>query len=182
MISKQIVEWVDASRTGHELLRLNRTTEGIVADGTITDSSDTNYSLIYHIECDEQWRTKSVDITSNRNDRAIHLRSDCNGHWSTEAGEALPILAGIIDVDISATPFSNTLPVRRLKLNIGESADISTVYIDVAEMRFVVDPQRYTRLSEYVYRYDSRDSDFTRDLLVDDERLIIDYPGLFRRI
>lgn len=173
---------MDGSGTGYERLSLHHSTKGSIANGVITGPSNTPYSLTYRIECDNTWRTKSVDITSSTDGREIHLRSDGNGNWSTNTGEAIPNLRGIIDVDINATPFSNTLPVNRLKLRIGEGADISTVYIDAVKMHFFVDPQRYTRLSDYVYRYDSRNSDFTRDVLVDDEGLVVEYPGLFRRI
>ena len=90
-------------------------------------------------------------------------------------------LAGALDVDIAATPFTNTLPIWRLGLGIGESADIVTAYIDVPALTVQSDPQRYTRLDERSYRYESRDSGFARDITVDDAGFVVDYPGLFRR-
>lgn len=45
------------------------------------------------------------------------------------------------------------------------------------------DPQRYTCLEPHkLYRYESLDSDFTRDITVDENDLVIEYPGLFRRV
>ena len=38
---------------------------------------------------------------------------------------------GCIDVDIRATPFTNTLPIRRLALQPGESRDLRMAFIDV---------------------------------------------------
>lgn len=43
------------------------------------------------------------------------------------------------------------------------------------------DPQRYTRLAEDRYVYESRDSDFRREITVDTHGLVVDYPGLYRR-
>jgi hypothetical protein len=44
-----------------------------------------------------------------------------------------------------------------------------------------VDPQRYTCLDRYSWRYESLDTDFARTILVDDHGLVITYPGLFCR-
>ena len=41
-----------------------------------------------------------------------------------------------IDVDISATPFTNTLPIRRLGLQPGEFAELDVAFVDAPAMRF----------------------------------------------
>lgn len=96
-------------------------------------------------------------------------------------GELRPDLDGAREVDISVSPLSNTLPIRRLNLAVGESADIITAYLTLPDLTVTFDPQRYTRLSEREYLYESRDSDFRRTITVDDTGLVIDYPGLFER-
>lgn len=85
------------------------------------------------------------------------------------------------EVDISVSPLSNTLPIRRLGLAIGESADIVTAYVRVPQLDVTTDPQRCTRTGEREYLYESRDSDFRRYVTVDEEGLVLDYPGLFTR-
>jgi hypothetical protein len=95
----------------------------------------------------------------------------------------MPRLAGAIDIDISITPFTNTLPVRRLRLKTGQSEDILAVYIQLPELTVTTDRQRYTCLEpNRRYRYESLDSDFTRDIEVDGHGLVVTYPGLFRRV
>jgi hypothetical protein len=98
----------------------------------------------------------------------------------------VPGLEGCVDVDISATPFTNTLPIRRLGLAPGESADVSVAYVDIDEMRAWTEEQRYTRLEQNsgdrLYKYESLDGGFTADLPVDADGLVLDYPGLFRRV
>ena len=49
-------------------------------------------------------------------------------------------------MDISETPFTNTLPIRRLGLAPGESADVSVAYFDGSELQPWPEPQRYTCL------------------------------------
>jgi len=85
-------------------------------------------------------------------------------------------------IDLSASPFTNTLPVRRCNLAIGESIDIIAAYVAFPELTLTPDPQRYTRLDALIYRYESLDSDFTRDIEVDGNGLVVNYPGLFRRL
>jgi uncharacterized protein len=85
-------------------------------------------------------------------------------------------------VDLSITPFTNTLPIRRLRLSVGESADIATAYLAFPRLTISPDLQRYTRVSSNEYRYESLDSDFVREIVVDSNGLVITYPGLFRRI
>jgi hypothetical protein len=116
----------------------------------------------------------------------VDLLADGEGYWTTHSGESVPGLEGCVDVDISATPFTNTLPIRRLGLAPGESADLSVAYVDIDEMRAWREEQRYTRLKknseDALYKYESLDSGFTADLPVDTDGLVLDYPGLFRRV
>ena len=76
------------------------------------------------------------------------------------------------------------MPIRRLALSHGKSAEILVVYILLPDLTTTTDRQRYTRLDAEGrrYRYDSLDSDFTRDIDVDEHGLVVLYPGLFRRI
>jgi hypothetical protein len=102
----------------------------------------------------------------------------------------VPELEGCVDVDISATPFTNTLPIRRLGLEPGESAELRVAYVDVPELAVGPARQRYEYLEERagggLYRFEAPPiealpSGFTAQIPVDVDGLVIDYPGLFRR-
>ena len=101
----------------------------------------------------------------------------------------MPLLDGCLDVDISATPFTNTLPIRRLALQPGSSVILSMAYIAIPQMNVEATQQRYTCLevtsSGGRYLYESLAdgvSWFTAELPVDSDGLVLDYPGLFRRV
>lgn len=126
----------------------------------------------YEVHLDD-WVTRRVTIGS--------LVLEHDDGWTVD-GRPRPDLAEAVDCDIVITPFTNTLPIRRLGLAVGESADIVTAWIDVPSLTVVPDPQRYTRLAERLYRFDSRDSDFTADLEVDADGFVVNYPGLFKRV
>jgi hypothetical protein len=112
--------------------------------------------------------TRTLDMTRRR------------GRWDVD-GKVHPDLDSALEVDVSATPLSNTLPIRRLGLRVGQSADIITAYVAVPELTVAPDPQRYTRVARSSYLYESRDSPFSATITVDDDGLVVDYPGLFER-
>jgi len=88
-------------------------------------------------------------------------------------------------IDLSTTPFSNTLPIRRLALPLDAASVIRVVYISIPELSVEAFDQEYTRLVPAApprrFRYRSLASGFTAELAVDADGLVIDYPGLWRR-
>jgi uncharacterized protein len=184
------VMWAPWDRPGLEHLRLVQRDELILADGLIIGvAEDTRrpFRARYTIQCDAQWRVRElrIDMLDAAN-RRLDLMSDGAGHWADGAGEPLPGLVGCFDVDISATPFTNTLPIRRLALSPGAAADINVVYIALPELTAAPGMQRYACLAQgdagARYRFESRSHNFTAELPVDAQGLVEDYPGLFRRV
>lgn len=147
----------------------------------ISEAGEHPYAARYAIECDTGWRVRSVGVSLFGEQNGIRLLSDGRGGWTDGSG-TLSGLKGAIDVDIFPTPFTNTIPVRRLNLSAGQSADIIAAYITLPEMSITADPQRYTCVEPFkLYRFESPDSPFKCDIEVDEEGLVVSYPGLFRR-
>ncbi len=190
MLVDRHVMWAPWAGPGIEYLHLKAEGGQIVADAVIIGLAEgTPFRLRYTITCDDRWRMRTADVIWLGADRPeIHLCTDGAGAWTTAAGEARPDLAGCLEVDISATPFTNTLPIRRLALQPGESRDVPAAYIDVADATVSRAPQRYTRLEAETagdgatYRYEGLLWDFRATLPVDGDGLVTDYPGLFRRV
>jgi hypothetical protein len=161
--------------------------DAIVADGLILALQDgVPLRARYTIDCDTAFRVRRVRVELlARAGAMLELRSDGSGRWSSGDGVAAPALAGCVDVDISATPFTNTLPIRRLHLAPGESAEFRVVYIPVPALTPRHEIQRYACLESHGaggrYRYESVESGFRAELAVDADGLVRDYPGLFRR-
>jgi hypothetical protein len=182
------IMWSPWDTPGLEHLHLTLNEDGVIADGEIMTTlfEERPMRLRYHVECDAGWRVRGVRVTMQAGQRSVDLRSDGAGQWTTSGGDILPALDGCIDVDIMATPFTNTLPIRRLGLQPGESADLNVAYISVPSLEAVMSPQRYTCLESRpdggLYRYQSVSSGYTNDLPVDADGLVIDYPGIWRRV
>jgi hypothetical protein len=104
------------------------------------------------------------------------------GEWHDMNAETLPALEGCIDIDFEMTPFTNTLPIRRVPLAIGETRRFRMAYIPADTLEPFADEQIYTRLDERRYRFEEADGSFTADITVDDDGLVVDYPGLFERV
>jgi len=182
------VMWVPWGMPGLEHLHFVSPPEGAVADGLIIGVADgLPFRARYRTRCDAQWRAREVCVALLGPDRRyLRLRADGEGCWTAGSCEPLPELDGCIDVDISATPFTNTLPIQRLKLQEGASADLHVAYINVPELRLEKSRQRYTlvagRPGTMLYRFESPADGFVAELPVDADGLVIDYPGLFRRV
>lgn len=185
------VMWSPWTGPGLEHLYVTQNTEQVVADGLILGVKEQEpFRVRYEIHCDQHWRVRTVQVSVlGRAPQTLSLSTNGKGSWTTEAGIELLSLRGCLDVDISATPFTNTLPIRRLALNPGQSALLSMVYIAIPQMQVTAVEQRYTCLEKTAkggrYRYESlKDgvSGFTAELPVDGDGLVGDYPGLFRRV
>jgi hypothetical protein len=181
------VMWAPWERPGLEHLRLVTNDGGVVANGLVIGlEAGRPFRIGYEIRCDGRWRVREVRAAAPDSGRPVlELLTDGEGHWKRGGGEPVPELDGCIDVDISATPLTNTLPIRRLGLEPGESEELMVTYVRVPELLVGLERQRYGCLEDLtdsgLYCFEALPSGFTASLPVDGDRLVIDYPGLFRR-
>jgi uncharacterized protein len=174
----------DAPGLGH--LRLSVRDSGVLADGLILGVAEGRpFRTAYEVRCDRLWRVRAACVGVPGEPPKVELLSDGEGNWTGPYGRPLTYLRGCEYVDISETPFTNTLPIRRLGLARGESAEISVAYIEGTELQPWPERQRYTCIEKGggggLYRFSSLDGGFTADLPVDADGLVLDYPGLFER-
>nr|WP_267873671.1 putative glycolipid-binding domain-containing protein [Massilia sp. Se16.2.3] len=90
-------------------------------------------------------------------------------------------LDGCIDIDLTASCFTNTLPIRRLGAALTERQPIDVAWVWIPELRVEKARQAYTRLDDARVRFESVGTGFQADLTVDGDGFVLDYPGLFRR-
>ncbi len=141
------------------------------------------FGLRYRIRLGDDWRVR--DLAVERTDGpSLGLVSPEPGLWRTADGAPRPELDGCIDVDIQATPFTNTLPIRRLGLTRAMGiAELRMVYVPLDTLVPFPDGQRYAALEDgRRYRYEAADDGFAAELVLDEDGLVLDYPGLFRRV
>ena len=142
------------------------------------------FRLVYALTWDEGWRLRDARlvVTTEHTERSLRLETDGRGHWRDGEG-ARPDLDGCLDIDIWPTPFTNSFPIRRVSLAVGERREFRMAWVDGTVLTVRPQAQAYTRLDERRYRFESLNgSGFTADLEVDEHGLVVDYPGLFRRV
>ncbi|HLF75678.1 MAG TPA: putative glycolipid-binding domain-containing protein, partial [Anaerolineales bacterium] len=121
--------------------------------------------LDYQIVCDAAWQTLSASVEGWVGNTAvdIQIRTDSAGHWRLNEVEQ-PDVMGCIDVDLNFSPSTNLLPIRRLNLAVGETAEVKAAWLRFPS--FTLEPlsQKYQRLDESTYRYESAGGQFVAEL------------------
>lgn len=178
--------WNADDGIGSEYLILTADDTGILIDSVVFATRDVEPARAHYVlRCDPDWCIREVTVAVAQpgfDQRMLRLTSDGKGQWTDEVGTALPTFDGCIDIDISATPFTNTLPIRRQDLELGQVEPIRVLFINIPTLEIEPWNQRYTGLATNRVRYESIGSDFVRDLKIDVDGLVVEYPGLFHRV
>jgi len=138
----------------------------------------------YRIQCDSGWRTQAVSIEQRLGLQrsTLSLAVDEAGAWTDERTGPVGGLAGCLDVDLELSPITNSLPIKRMNLAIGQLEEIAAAWIRFPSLEIVHARQSYERLSERTYRYCSLASGFTAEIEVDEMGLTVRYEGIWDRI
>jgi uncharacterized protein len=187
------VLWERIDVPGTEWCALGATPDGWRLAGKVMPADAGAPAVVrYEIALADDWSTHDVRIlrlTGDSQVERLRLSADGLGHWrvdrdpgrggAADRGETLP--AGMIDVDLGCSPATNTLPIRRLAPGIGEAIEVTALWVRFPQLTVEPLPQRYVRLTERRYRYESGEGAFVTELEVDDLGLVTTYEGGWRR-
>ena len=182
------VLWQAWTGPGLESARVTADRDGVRAESVaIALGGGRAYTIRYALRCDTGWRVRTFEAWSLGEDGAsLALFCDASGRWTSPDGRHHAALDGCLDVDLPSTVFTNTLPVRRLGMVPGWSEELSVVYIAVPGLTVSVARQRYTCLTWGPdggrYRFESLGTDFTADIALDGDGLVVEYPRIARRV
>jgi hypothetical protein len=160
-----------------------------------------DYALAFRLTTGPEWVTRELHVTSRGEDwwRSLLLRRGDDGQWNATwdgAGDGrrpgeLPDLRGALDCDLGLCPLTNTMPILRHDYvgaaHRGEtgSRDFLMAWVSVPDLTVHPSLQNY-RISEPVHvggalvGYASEQ--FRTTLEVDADGLVVNYPGLARRL
>lgn len=179
---------------------------GLHARGTALAVDPIAYSARYELRTGPDWVTTALEVSTEGAGWSRSLRLDAEGgRWRTSTtergdldaaltagghpGAGLPgtedpdLLFGAFDVDLTGSPLTNTLPIRRLgllKAEAGVAHRVSVAWVLLPSLEIVQADQIYTALGDGQVRFATET--FSADLVVDDEGFVVDYPGLARRV
>ena len=182
---QHVLRWASVEGHGTEYLNVEIDAGGTLAQGVVVgERGGQPYGLVYTVRLDADWRTREVEIARPAEGQVLSVQADGKGHWrDVRTGQQLPQLDGCIDVDIAATPFTNTLPIRRCEWTCGQSRAFDMAYVSVPDLVMSKVRQRYTCIEETrKFLYENVPNNFQAELVVDTEGLVVDYPNLFLRL
>ena len=95
--------------------------------------------------------------------------------------------AEALDCDLGLSPVTNLMPILRHDLlSGGGPVELITACVSVPDLGVRPDGQRYSYLrggpDHHVVRFEATDGSFAADITVDREGLVVDYPGIGRRL
>lgn len=157
-----MIVWRHLDVPGHEACRLTgQTLQGVAV------IAEPPAALTYRVECDEGWRTRRVSVHGWIDEREVHVELESRD------------LLGCVDIDLNFSPSTNTLPIRRLGLAVGESATVAVAWLRFPDMTLERLEQTYRRLG--VFRWEYASGEFRADVEVDSEGLVTRYGGFWVR-
>jgi len=180
----RVIVWKNLPLNGTDYCALRQTREGWLLKGTVVEALNHQQPMLanYEIYCDENWFTHRVQIERSigADTKTLSLTVESRGVWRSSGHEVTEV-RGCDDVDLSVTPATNTLPIRRLDLQVGHAASVTAAWVKFPELLIQRLQQRYTRLAKNSYRYESN-TGFSAEIAVDDFGLVATYPGAWERI
>jgi hypothetical protein len=192
----------DTSGAEHTLVDVHA---GLHARGTALAVDPLPYSARYELRTGPDWVSTALEVSTEGAgwSRTLRLESEA-GRWRAStaergdldaaltaaghAGAGLPgtedpdLLFGALDVDLTGSPLTNTLPIRRLgllKAEPGVAHRVSVAWVLMPSLEVVQADQIYTSLGDRRVRFATET--FSADLVVDDEGFVVEYPGLAQR-
>lgn len=176
------IVWQRLDAPGHDYAALEHSELGPRLSGCAVFVEDgVNCLLRYQVDCAPDWSTRRVEVSGYRGGEtiALLLETDSDRNWLLNGAEQ-PQVRGCVDIDLAFTPATNLLPIRRGRPDIGSALELSAAWLRFPALTLAPLPQRYTRLSEFGYRYESRQGAFQAELSVGPDGLPREYQGLWR--
>jgi uncharacterized protein len=172
---------------------------GLSASGIQLGAEPMPFRVDYRLEAPRDYVTSELELTAGAEgwSRRLLLTHDGSGGWRSQVtdtgdvpggrwGGELPDLSEARDIDIENSPLTNTMPILREGFATGGSADFVMAFVRMPTLRVEASPQRYEHVratdAGSVVRYISRDGEFTADLELDPDGLLVHYPRLARRV
>ena len=190
------VLWQRINSPGSEWCAVEQESDGWRLHGIVlTEVASAPVLVHYAVALATDWSTRVVEIAMRSGaasePRTLKLTVAPDQRWQIEREPGLEpampaddvvTLHGLVDVDLGFSPVTNTLPIRRLDPAIGEAIAVTAAWVRFPELTVEPLSQRYIRLAERRYLYESAGGAFVAEIEVDDLGLVTTYEGGWRRI
>jgi len=137
-------------------------------------------SIQYVIRLSPLWQVRQFILFRDLAEPDLWLGTDGRGRWGEVNGSHRTDLDGAFDVSLRCTPFTHTLPIRRVPLSVGEAIGLPILEIDVETLGVVSADHIYERTGDRTWRASAHTA--TAEFEVDEFGVVIDLDGHYRRI
>lgn len=140
-------------------------------------------NIEYHLNTNEKWESQFCKITNcdEEGNKTLQLQRLPGNKWLVNNKEE-PQFDGFNGIDISITPFTNTLIINRKQLQEEESIQMKIIYIEPLKMEYFPIEVLYTKLSDNEIEYQNLTTGYNVVLDVDDDGFVTCYPGYFKML
>ncbi len=179
----ETILWRRLDRPGHDAARLVFHAPFWQLTGTAVFAEDgVPCRFEYQVTCDPSWQTRHAQLAGWFGAKRIvcTISADARQRWRLD-GRDCPEVEGCVDLDLSFSPATNLLPIRRLALPVGESAPVRAAWLRFPDCRLEPLDQRYHRVDAGGYRYESGGGAdvFRAELRVTPAGFVAEYSGLW---
>lgn len=158
----------------HEELTLTWDNEGWTASGHVS-----RHDVQYVVRLSPLWQVRQFLLFRDLDEPDLWLGTDGRGRWGEINGAHRVDLDGGIDIALACTPFTHTIPIRRLELGVGEASPTVVLDVDVETLGVVPAAATYRRVAPTTYEVVRGDGATTVE--VDAHGVARDVAGRFRR-
>lgn len=171
--------WRRLDTAGHEAAQIVRRPAGWEISGVAVFSHGQQPCLLnYQFGCDPAWRTIAAQVSGwvGEDTVAVELQVDPARRWVLNGNE-IAAVQGCLDLDLNFSPSTNTLPLRRLELAVGQSAAVKAAWLRFPSFSLEPLDQVYRRLDRNTYRYESGGGRFVAELQLNAAGFVLEYPN-----
>jgi len=181
-MTSETILWRRLDTPGHDACRL--VDQGVAwrIEGASVFRHETGpAALVYEVECDGDWRTREGTVNGWVGSRQVSMRvtRSSTGLWTLN-GQVVPSIQECVDLDLGFTPATNLPQLRRIALQVGQSADVPVAWLDAPFGLLEVLQQRYERRTAETYWNAAPRFDYAALLQVSAVGFVQLYPDLWK--
>ena len=150
--------------------------ESLIIYNSTIQSGETLFKIEVRINPD--WSVNQFQIL--KNDVIILSGKKSKNLWHINQ-EILITDESIDFIDISITPFTNTLPINFMKESNRQKKTFPMLFLDVEKEQVKICHQAYSFHTDFIL-YENMETNYSNQLTVDEDGIVSKYPNAFKRI
>lgn len=174
-----MIVWQRCDKTAFEFFRWVDEKELVMHGKVVGDIDGIPGYVRYRVRVGPDGRlTARVYLQSHLGLQRLKMVRSQPGHWRIDDVDR-PDLVSAIDIDMGITPATNTLPIRRMQLAVGESRELVAAWVQFPSLRVSPVRQRYCRMDKWRYMYESLDTGYHAEITVQADDMVWQYADVW---